>query len=343
MPRGQAKGLGRRNRVSRGTIHVPTANPAPRAPAAPAHVPGPGSGPGRAAPVEVMRPASRGPASWVRAVRVRQWPKNLLVFGAPAAAGALSRAGVAGRVALAALAFCLLSSGAYLLNDLRDAAEDRRHPVKRHRPIASRVIAPGRALAVAALAIAAGLGLAATLGPAPLALAGASVGLNFAYTTWLRRVAIADIAAIAGAFVIRAAAGGAAAGVPISRWFFVVVSFAALFVAAGKRYADFMDPASRGSRPVLEEYNADFLRMVIAAASAVALGAYCLWAFDSPHGSGFHWREATILPFTIALLRYGLLVTGGRGGAPEEILLGDRFIQVAGAAWLLTFALGLSA
>ena len=188
------------------------------------------------------------------------------------------------------------------------------------------------------LAIAGGLGLSATLGPASLALAGASVGLNFAYTTWLRRVAIADITAIAGAFVIRAAAGGAAAGVPISRWFVVVVSFSALFVAAGKRYADFIDPVSRSSRPVLDEYNADFLRMVIGAASAVALGAYCLWAFGGPSSP---WREATILPFTVALLRYGLLVTGGRGGAPEEILLGDRFIQLTGAAWLLTFALGL--
>jgi decaprenyl-phosphate phosphoribosyltransferase len=322
---------------------VPRANAAPRVTAAHQNASGPRGRTSavRAGTVRVMRPASRGFATWVRAIRVRQWPKNLLVFGAPAAAGALGRSGVAGRVAVAALAFCLLSSGAYLLNDLRDAPEDRRHPVKRHRPIASRAIAPGRALAIAVLAIAGGLGLSAGLGPASLALAGSSVGLNFAYTTWLRRIAIADITAIAGAFVIRAAAGGAAAGVPISRWFFVVVSFAALFVAAGKRYADFIDPVSRRSRPVLEEYNADFLRMVIGAASAVALGAYCLWAFGAPHSSAFVWREATILPFTIALLRYGLLVTSGRGGAPEEILLRDRFIQLIGAAWLVTFALGL--
>ncbi|MGI9185210.1 MAG: decaprenyl-phosphate phosphoribosyltransferase [Solirubrobacteraceae bacterium] len=319
---------------------MPRVNAAPRAAAAPPEVAGPRrrSDAVRAGSVRVLRPASQGLASWIRAIRVRQWPKNLLVFGAPAAAGALGRPGVAGRVALAALAFCLLSSGAYLLNDLRDAPEDRKHPVKRHRPIASRAIAPGRALIVAVLVIAGGLGLSATLGPASLAFAGASVGLNFAYTTWLRRVAIADIAAIAGAFVIRAAAGGAAAGVPISRWFIVVISFSALFVAAGKRYADFIDPASRSSRPVLDEYNADFLRMVIGAASAVALGAYCLWAFGGPRSP---WREATILPFTVALLRYGLLVTGGRGGAPEEILLRDRFIQLTGVAWLLTFALGL--
>jgi decaprenyl-phosphate phosphoribosyltransferase len=288
-----------------------------------------------------MRPAARGPLTWIRAIRVRQWPKNLLLFAAPAAAGALGQSGVLPRVALTAMAFCLLSSGAYLLNDLRDAPEDRRHPVKRHRPIASRAIAPGPALVVAVALLTAGIGLSAALGSTVLAWAGASVGLNLAYTTWLRRVAIADIAAIAGAFVIRAAAGGAAAGVPISRWFFVVVSFSALFVAAGKRYADFLDPASRGSRPVLADYNADFLRMAIGSAWAVALGAYCLWAFGAGHGGSLAWREATILPFTLALLRYGLLVSGGRGGAPEEILFDDGFIQLAGLAWIVTFALSL--
>lgn len=287
-----------------------------------------------------LHTAPTGRVAWAQAARVRQWPKNLLLFGAPAAAGALGDPGVVSRVSLAALAFCLLSSGAYLLNDLHDAPEDRRHPVKRHRPIAARRIAPGSARAAATIALAGGLGLAAALGHASLAIAGSYALLNFLYTKWLRRIAIADITTIAGAFVVRAAAGAIAAGVPISRWFFVVVSFAALFVAAGKRYADFLDPASRRSRPVLADYNADFLRMVIATASAVALGAYCLWAFQSTRPGAVGWHEATIVPFTVALLRYGLLVTGGRGGAPEEIMLGDRFMQIVGLAWLLIFVVG---
>jgi decaprenyl-phosphate phosphoribosyltransferase len=274
-------------------------------------------------------------------VRIRQWPKNLVVFGAPAAGGVLLRAGVLGRTGAAALAFCLLSAGTYLLNDLHDAPEDRRHPVKRHRPIASRAIAPRRALVAALLLIMAGLTLAGALSTEALALASSYVVLNFAYTGWLRRVAIADIVAIAGAFMLRAAAGGVAAGIPISRWFFVVISFSALFVAAGKRYSDCLDPAARRSRAVMREYNAEFLQTVIGIAAAVALGAYCLWAFQGLGRNALGWREATIIPFTIAVLRYALLVTGGRGGAPEEVLLGDRFIQVMGVAWVLTFALGL--
>jgi decaprenyl-phosphate phosphoribosyltransferase len=274
-------------------------------------------------------------------VRVRQWPKNLLVFGAPVAGGVLLRSGVAGRVSVAALAFCVLSSGAYLLNDLRDAPEDRRHPAKRHRPIASRAIAPSRALAVALALITTGLAVALSVGPQVLAVAAAYAALNFAYTGWLRRVAIADIAAVAGAFVLRAAAGGVAAGVPISQWFFVVVSFSALFVATGKRYSDYLDPAARRSRAVLREYNAQFLQMVLGIACAVSLGAYCLWAFQGLGRDALGWREATIVPFTVALLRYALLVTAGQGGAPDEVLFSDRFLQVMGLAWMLTFGLGL--
>ena len=275
--------------------------------------------------VAQLRPPQRAVGVWVRALRVRQWPKNALVFAAPAAAGVLWRPTVLARVSLAALAFCLLSSGAYLLNDLRDAPEDRRHPVKRHRPIAARVISPARALAVAATAFAAGLVMSMSLGRGALAVAGFYVALNFAYTTWLRRVAIADIAAIAGAFVIRAAAGGVVAGVPISPWFLVVVSSAAVLVAAGKRYADFLDPASRASRAALADYNADFLRMVITAALAVAVAAYCLWAFEAARPGTVGWREVTIVPFTFGLLRYLLLVSDGQGAVPEEILFGDRF------------------
>lgn len=278
---------------------------------------------------------------WARAVRVRQWPKNLLLFGAPAAAGVLGRTAPLERTCVAVLGFCLLASGAYLFNDLRDAREDRCHPLKRHRPIASGAISRPRALAASAGAIAAGLVLSAGLGVASLEIALGYVALNFGYATWLRQVAIADIAAIAAAFVIRATAGGVAAGVPISRWLFVVVSFAALFVAAGKRYGDLLDPAARRSRAVLAQYNADFLRLVIGIACAVALGAYCMWAFQTAPPPGGAWREATIVPFTLALLRYSLVVTEGRGGAPEEIVLGDRFMQVVVLAWALMFGLGL--
>jgi decaprenyl-phosphate phosphoribosyltransferase len=286
------------------------------------------------------RPAG-GARAWARAARVHQWPKNLLVFAAPLAAGALGRPGALTRVTVAFAAFCLLATGAYLMNDVRDIAEDRRHPVKRHRPIASGAVAPGHALIAGIAAILLGLAVSAAVTPGLAAVAFAYALLNVAYTTRLRYIAIADICAIAGAFVIRAVAGAIATGVPSSPWFVIVVSFAALFVAAGKRYADFLDPAARRSRPVLEQYTAEFLRLVIGVAAAVALGAYCLWAFAGTRPAEMPWRGLTIAPFTVAMLRYGLVVSGGGAGAPEEILFGDRFIQVAGAVWMAMLALGL--
>ncbi len=199
--------------------------------------------------VAELRHPRGGVRVWVRAVRVRQWAKNLLVFAAPAAAAALGQPGVFERVATAFAVFCLLASGTYLINDAHDAVEDRRHPVKRHRPVASGAISATHAICVGAVAVLAGLVLSLSVGDRLLGVACAYGLLNVAYTSWLRRVAIADIAAIAGAFVLRALAGGIAAEVMISRWFILVVSFAALFVAAGKRYADFVDRGSRRSRP----------------------------------------------------------------------------------------------
>jgi decaprenyl-phosphate phosphoribosyltransferase len=273
---------------------------------------------------------------------VRQWTKNLLVFGAPAAAGVLGSAGVLPRVSLTFVVFCLLASGTYLINDVKDAPEDRRHPAKRHRPVASGALPARHAFIAGLSAVAFGLAAALAVSPGVFAAACAYVLLNALYTGWMRSVPVADVAAIAAMFVIRAAAGAIAAEVPISRGFLVVVSFAALFVAAGKRYADFLDPAARRSRPVLRDYSAGVLRLMIGAGCAIALGAYYAWAFHSSGmGGAIPWRELTVVPFTAVLLRYGQLVSQGRAGAPEGVLFGDACVQIAGATWLVMFVLGV--
>jgi len=315
---------------------MPRANPQPYVPPPANRLSAAAEGE-RSAVAELRRPP-RGASAWLRAARIRQWAKNLLVFAAPAAAGALARPGVLASASRTFVVFCLLASGAYLINDAQDAPEDRRHPVKRHRPIASGAISAPRAAAVGAVAVSLGIALSLTIGRGLPAVACGYALLNLAYTTWLRRIAIADIAAIAAAFVLRALAGGIATHVSISRWFILVISFAALFVAAGKRYADFLDPGSRGSRRVLEQYTPDFLRLVIGVACSVSLGAYSLWAFSAGVTLS---RELTIIPFTLALLRYGLLITNGSGGAPEAAIFSDRFMQLAGMAWLVTFGLGV--
>lgn len=278
-----------------------------------------------------------GARTWLAAIRVRQWPKNLLVFATPMAAGAFGRPGTLAAVAATCAVFCLLASGAYLINDVTDAEEDRRHPVKRHRPVASGALSPRRALGVAGVLLLGGLGGALSLGANLLGVAAGYALLNGLYTTWLRRIAYVDLGVIAGAFVLRVAAGSLVADAPMSAWLIVSVLSAAGFVAAGKRLADVLDPAARRSRAVLRRYDAGVLRHLVSLSCLLALGAYAAWAAQS----NASWRTLTIVPLSLVLGRYRRLVITGHGGAPERVLFGDRGIQALVAIWLLTIGIGM--
>jgi decaprenyl-phosphate phosphoribosyltransferase len=277
-----------------------------------------------------------------RACRPRQWVKNILVLAAPGAAGILLRPDVFGKVALTFASFCMLSSATYLLNDVHDRREDRVHPRRRNRPVASGRLSVGAALGAALALILAGLGLAAAVRPA---VAGVGVGylaLTISYTLWWRAVAVADIAAIAGGFVLRALAGGAATSITVSRWFMLVTSFGALFLVAGKRYAELRE-SERGAavRATLREYSEQYLRFVVGLAATVTTTAYCLWAFQRSHQDKLSWYELTVIPLVLWLLRYALLLDRGGGQAPDELVLKDRFLLVMTAAWIAVFVCGV--
>jgi decaprenyl-phosphate phosphoribosyltransferase len=278
-------------------------------------------------------------------LRPKQWIKNVLVVAAAGAAGALGRQDVPLRVGLACIAFCMLASGIYAVNDVRDRDEDRRHPRKRHRPVAAGELEPLAALVLGSGLIVAGLALCAAVSPLLLLVGLGYVALTLTYTMVWRRLPILDIAAIAGGFVLRAVAGGVAAPVTLSRWFLLVVTFSALLVAAGKRLAELgrVEADHEVKRKVLRFYTAARLRLLSIGSGACALFAYCVWAFSLPTVDGFPWRPLTILPFAACLARYAKLVQRGDGEAPEELLLRDRPMQLAGAAWLIVFALGLRA
>jgi decaprenyl-phosphate phosphoribosyltransferase len=278
----------------------------------------------------------------LRACRPRQWLKNVLVFAAPAAAGVLGDSGVAGELALTFVCFCMLSSAVYLVNDVRDRDEDRANPRKRARPIASGQLSVGLALAAAAVLALGGLGLAALVRPALAAVGAGYLALTLSYTMWLRSVAVADIAAVAGGFVLRAAAGGAATSVSVSRWFMLVSSFGALFLVAGKRYAE-LSAAEQATvqRAPLRAYTPQYLRFVTGLAATVTVSSYCLWAFQRPHHDKVSLFGLTIVPFVLWLLRYALLLEQGDGHAPEEIVLADRFLLSMSALWVALFLCGV--
>lgn len=283
------------------------------------------------------RPSQVG--SLLRACRPRQWVKNLLVVAAPGAAGVLTHPAVAEKVAAAFACFCLLASCTYLLNDVRDREEDARHPRRRRRPIAAGEVSVRAAVLLAGALGALGIGAAFAVNPALGAVGLAYLALTASYNLWLRSIAVADIAVVSAGFVLRAMAGGAAADVSVSRWFMMVTSFGALFLVSGKRYAELRNEGVASStRASLRAYSEGYLRFVMILAASVATAAYCLWAFQGRGHDGLSWYEMTIVPFVLWLLRYGLLIDQGAGQAPEELVLGDRFLMAMSGLWVAVFA-----
>lgn len=278
------------------------------------------------------------------ALRPRQWPKNLLVAAAPAAAGTLTEAQAAAACASVFVLFCVAAGGTYLLNDVRDIERDRAHPRKRHRPIASGRVPVPVAVTVGSLLVVAAPAASLLLGdPLLTGILTGYVVLTLAYTHRLKDIAVLDLVAVASCHVLRAAAGGVAAGVPLSSWFVAVVSLAALLVVTGKREVELRALADRPTpgpvRAVLNVYTPACLARTRTAVSAAMILTYVLWAFEQGGGNAFH--AASTLPFTMFVLRYNLLVDRGTGEEPEEIALRDRPLQLAGASLLTLVCLGI--
>lgn len=293
-------------------------------------------------------PPSRGLArALLVEARPKQWVKNLLVFAAPGAAKVLEEPDAMAHTVAAFVVFCLAASGTYYLNDLADREADRRHPTKRFRPIARGEIPPGLALAVGVGAIIAAVAAALVVNWHLAVVVGAYVALTTAYSQWLKHVAVVDVVAVAAGFVLRAIAGATAVDVPISNWFFIVASFGSLFMVVGKRIAEAgeLGEDATSTRPALAAYSRDYLMQLQTVSSSVVLVGYCLWAFEkaAESGASVPWFQLSIVPFAMAILRYALLVDSGHGGAPEEVVLGDRALQALGVAWLALFAVGVYA
>ena len=280
----------------------------------------------------------------VRQARPRQWVKNVLLLAAPAAAGVLLEADVLWQVLVGVLAFCLTASGVYYLNDVGDVEADRRHPTKRHRPVAAGVVPVPLAVVVGLGLFVAGAGLALVVRWQLLVALLVYVAITTSYSFRFKHVPVVDLVLVAAGFLIRAVAGGVAADVPLSPLFLLVAAFGSLFMVAGKRHGEFvaMGDDRAHTRASLRAYSDGYLRYVWSIASAVTMVGYSLWAFQlSQQQSQPLWYELSVAPFVVALLRYAYLVEGGSGSEPEEIVLGDRQLQLFGLVWAALFAAGV--
>ncbi len=280
-----------------------------------------------------------GMPALVRAMRPRQWVKNVLVVAGPLAAGTLGVGSHLAATLVAFVGFCLAASGIYLLNDVLDREADRQHPVKRNRPIASGTVSVPVALSTSALLLlVAHLGTWwAGYGQLTVVIAVYS-SLQVAYCLYLKHQAVLDLAVVSSGFLLRAIGGGVAAGVVLSPWFLLVASFGSLFMVAGKRYSELrlVGEGEGATRRSLQLYSASYLRFAWGMAGSATITFYSLWAFSLDR-SNLLLPQLSIAPFVLALLRYAIDIDKGAAGEPETIVLGDRTLQVLGVLWLVTF------
>jgi len=289
----------------------------------------------------VTQPSANLIVGLLKAIRPRQWVKNVLVLAAPlAAAGHGVRydyAEVLTKASVAFVVFCLAASSIYLVNDVRDVEADRQHPTKRFRPIAAGVVPVWLAYSLAVVLALASLGIAWLVTPNLTVVMAVYIGIQLAYCFGLKHQAVMDICIVSSAYLIRAIAGGAATDIPLSQWFLLIMAFAALFMVAGKRYAELQLAERTGAsiRKSLDSYTSTYLRFVWTLSATAVVMCYGLWAFERDSHSG-SWYAVSMVPFTIAILRYAVDVDGGLAGAPEDIALRDRVLQLLFVAWIGT-------
>ena len=281
------------------------------------------------------------------AARPRQWTKNLLIYvplfftagdvwGLSDASSALS---LLVKATLAVVVFSLVSSGQYMVNDVIDADDDRRHPKKRHRPVASGALAPAVALAVGGLLAVGGTGAAFVLEAAFGWVTAIYLATTAAYSFALKRVALLDVFVISAGFVLRTVAGAAVLEVPVSPWLYTCAGLGALFIALSKRRSELANAGERApeQREALDLYSVPLLDQFIGVSATAALLTYVLYTFTAPNLPDDHSMMLTA-PFAVYILfRYIYLVQRrGLGENPEDIFTSDLPIMVAVALWLLT-------
>ena len=276
---------------------------------------------------------------WLRAMRVYQWPKNLVVFAALVFAQEMDDPEQMLRSVAAFVAFCMASSAMYLSNDIHDLASDRNHPEKRHRPLASGAMRLSTAWMLIAL-LGAGAGVWAWWLDVDFLLALASyVVLNLAYSVALKHMIILDVLAIALGFVIRAMAGALVIHVAFSNWLVVCTLFLALFLAIGKRRneIDLMEGDAGNHRAVLSEYSVAYLDSLTVIVAAATLLTYAIYTPEVVDRLGTDKLYLT-LPFVVfGLFRYLHLVQHHMGGGdPSRVLLKDWPMALTVLLWGLS-------
>lgn len=277
-------------------------------------------------------------------MRPQQWVKNLTVL-APLLFSLNLFHPVAVAYALVAFAvFCLASSSIYLLNDIRDREQDRRHPQKRHRPLAAGLLSSGTAFGAMSILVLIAIGAGLLINPVFVLVIVAYWVLNVLYTLWLKHQVILDVFTVAAGFVLRVVGGAVAIEVAMSDWLLLCTSLLALFLGFSKRRHELLllKGEARTHRRVLGEYDPHFLDMMIGVVTTATVMCYALYTVSEETVQKFHTRALLLtFPFVLyGIFRYLYLVYHkDLGGDPTYALLHDWPLIVDLALWVITAAL----
>jgi 4-hydroxybenzoate polyprenyltransferase len=268
---------------------------------------------------------------YITLLRPRHWFKNLFLFAAPFFGGGLFHAETLSLAFPVFIAFSLCASAVYIFNDLIDSEQDRLHPDKRQRPIASGIISRGNAGIAAFILLIISFSLSYAVKPAFFYFVFAYSGIHIAYSLRLKHIALIDIFCISAGFVIRVLAGGAAFNVEVSAWLMVTMFMISLVLASGKRLAEceLLNESAGEHRKSLGYYSSTVLNELLLISSAASLISYSLYTIEQ-----FQRLIYTIPVVTFGLFRYIILSKHGMGD-PTDAMTKDRLMALTVAAWLL--------
>jgi len=277
----------------------------------------------------------------IKSLRPKQWIKNLFIFAPLIFSQNVFNWPLLLKTIIALLSFCILSSSLYIFNDLRDLEEDKLHPLKSKRPLASgRLSKPVAILSFIIMGLG-GLVLACALNIDFFIVSLIYFLLQTSYSLLLKHVVILDIFVVAAGFLIRVVAGGVAIKVSISSWLLICTTLLALFIAMGKRRHELilLDETATSHRPILREYNPYLLDQMMAVVTASTLVAYCLYTISEETVAKF---GTTKLIYTVPFVLYGifrylyLIHQKSEGGSPEALIINDLPLLIDTFLWIVS-------
>ena len=278
----------------------------------------------------------------IKLIRPRQYIKNSFIFLPLFFASRITDTALLISAVIAYIAFSLTASAIYVLNDYRDIEDDKMHPTKKNRPLASGAITKSQGLVIMMLLLVLGLSVAASVSFATMAILLGYVVMNIAYSFYLKHIAILDVTIIAVGFVLRIFVGSAATDTPLSMWIIIMTFLLALFMALAKRRDDVLIYQETGEkmRKVVGVYNLHFLDIAMAIMASVVIVAYTIYttSFEVIASAQNEYLYVTTIFVIVGILRYlQIAVVQQASGSPTSIILKDRFIQFTLMGWIATF------